>query len=116
MSSGIAIRSVVEPSMNSPGCRIIGESGPTSISSVEVLLRVAYVDDPLRVVAKHAKELVDVKVDRRRLDAVLAQGVNDDSALRNGFFDGAIGKDHNEVKIARSGIDPGVANALGSGS
>jgi len=35
MSSGIAMRSVVEPSMNSPGCRIMGVSVPTSMSSVK---------------------------------------------------------------------------------
>ena len=60
----------------------------------QVLLGLAHVDHALGVVAKDPEQLVDVEVDRGRLDAVVAQGVNDDPARGEGFFDGPIREDH----------------------
>ena len=60
----------------------------------QVLLVLAHVDDPLGVVAKDPEVPVDVEVDRRRLDAVRAQGFDDDPPLVEGFADGPVGEHH----------------------
>ena len=53
----------------------------------QVLLGLVDVNDPLGVIAEHAKELVYVQVNGRGLDAVLAERVDDDTALFEGLLD-----------------------------
>ena len=70
----------------------------------EVFLVLLRVDVRRRVVAEHAEVAVDVEVDRRRLDRVVAERVDDDATGRELFPDGDVGQDHGGEPI-------GAANA-----
>ena len=61
--------------------------------------KVAHVDDALGVIAKDAKVLIDVQVHRRGLDTVLAQRLDEDPAVLQGFLDRAVREHHNECTI-----------------
>src|ERR1039457_1696341 len=47
------------------------------------------------MIAKYPKKLVNVQVHRRRLNAVITQRFNNDSALLKSLFNGSIGENHN---------------------
>jgi len=67
----------------------------------EVLLVVLDVDDALGVVEEHPEEAIYVKVDRRGLDAVLAERIDDDSAGVELFPDRLVGQDHGPVTLSK---------------
>ena len=57
----------------------------------EVLLDI---DDAGRVIAKHPEQIADLDIDRRRLDAALVEGLDQDAVGRNFLAEGSVGQDH----------------------
>ena len=57
----------------------------------QVLLVFSDVDHTLGVVAEESEIAINMQVDGRRLDAVLAEGVDDDPARRQLLADRAVG-------------------------
>jgi hypothetical protein len=53
----------------------------------QVFLSFTYVNHALGVITKDAKELVNMEVNRRRLNAVTTEGIDDDSTLLESLFD-----------------------------
>ncbi len=68
--------------------------GPDVDQLREVFLGLAHVDHALGVIAKDPEVLVDVQVDRRGLDAVFAEGLDDDPTGLDRLFDGPIREHH----------------------
>jgi hypothetical protein len=60
----------------------------------QVLLVLADVDDPAGVVAEDPEVAVHMEIHRRRLDAALPQGVDDDAAGVERLTDGYVGENH----------------------
>jgi cobyric acid synthase len=53
-----------------------------------------HVNDTLGIITKDAKVLINVDVDRGGLNAVVAGGLNNESALLQRLFDGPIREHH----------------------
>jgi hypothetical protein len=56
----------------------------------QVLLGQFHIDNALGVVAKDTKKVVYVQVDRRGLDALVTEGINNDPARVDCLFDGPV--------------------------
>jgi hypothetical protein len=56
-----------------------------------------YVDNRCSVIAKHAKQIGQFDVNRRRLQARLVEWINDDSLRGKSLTDTFVGQDHNEA-------------------
>jgi hypothetical protein len=60
----------------------------------QVLLGLTYVNNPVGVIAKHPKELVNVQVNRGWLDARLAEWLDQDTTRFDCFLDGPVRENH----------------------
>ena len=68
----------------------------------QILLVLADIDDPAGVVAEEAEVLVHMQIDRRRLDARVIQGVDDDVARGERLAYRAIRENHARQTIVCS--------------
>ena len=93
-SSGSATRSRVEPSTNSPGCRMKPALAADLDQLGEVFLRELRIDERRRVVAEHPEVAIDAEVDRRRLHPAVHQRIDDDAAFGERLADRDVGENH----------------------
>ena len=70
----------------------------------EVGLVLLHVDDATRVVLEDTKGVVEMEVDRRRLDTAGVEWVDDDAPSLELGLDGAVGENHAEGRLAASHV------------